>query len=119
MDDSARKKMTAPFIELTHELQTREHAPKYGISAIGDFIDNILKIVNVFTQREEYVLLWAGSEFADKSARIVIEGIRAAYPEHSHRIHSNHYMEKDAILLFDTIACKEEFEQNEILGKPL
>ena len=113
------EKMLVPVMELTHELQTRKDAPRYGFSAIEEFIDNVFKIVNVLTHGEEYVLLWAGSAFADKSTRIIIEGIRAAYPEHSHRIHSNHYMEKDAILLFDTIACKEEFEQSEILGKPL
>lgn len=83
-------------------------------SQIDTFVGEVQKLLAPFLSNVDYMLFWAGEDIADEAAKIIVEGVKTAYPEHVDRISTNPYMEPDVVLVVDMVAAK-----GEVLGEQL
>ena len=81
---------------------------------IDAFVREVQKCLEPFLTNMDYRLFWAGEAVADEAAKIIVEGIKTAYPEYVDRISTNPYMEVDCVLVVDMVEAGKE-----MLGKPL
>lgn len=83
-------------------------------SQINAFVREVQKCLEPFLTNMDYRLFWAGEDVADEAAKIIVEGVKTAYPEYADRISTNPYMETDCVIVVDMVAAEKE-----VLGKPL
>lgn len=77
-------------------------------SQIDTFVGEVQKLLAPFLSNADYMLFWAGEDIADEAVRIIVSGVKTAYPEHDGRIGTNPYMEPDVVLVVDMVAAGKE-----------
>lgn len=81
---------------------------------IDAFVNDVQNLLAPFLSNFDYRLFWAGEDVADEAAKIIVEGVKTAYPEYVDRISTNPYMEADVVLVVDMVEAGKE-----MLGEPL